>query len=95
MDQEQSELRQIEDSRTRVAGDVRSVAGSINVVQRTKEAVMDRVDRAKEAVQGTVEHVPSAIKHMKPLENPVAMLLGGVATGFLAGLAIPKRRHDR
>ncbi len=107
MDQERSEVREIEEARERVAQDVRSVAYNANVVERAKESVQDRVDDAKqmmgERVRGAREKLESARDSMRemarnmptnPTESPIGMLLGGLAIGFLIGMLLPVSRFE-
>lgn len=110
MDQERSEIRQVEDARRRVADDVRSVAQNANVVDRAKENVRGRIDDVKESVSDRVSGIRDTMQHsvqdmtgrmqsMRPnmslsFDNPVAMLLGGLAVGFLVGLLLPVSRFE-
>lgn len=107
MDQERSEVREVEDARRRVAEDVQSVAYNANVVDRAKERAQDRVDDAKQMMSDRVrsarEKLESARDSMRdsmrnmpmnPTENPIAMMLGGLAVGFLIGMVLPVTRFE-
>ena len=112
MDQERSEVRQVEQARARVADDVRNVAENANVVERAKENVQGRIDGVKGAVNDRMSDVSDRVSDMRdrladardsigsnitninPLENPVAMLLGGLAIGFLIGMVLPVTRFE-
>jgi len=100
MDQERYEFREVEDARERVAEDVRSVAYNANVVERGKEAAQDRIDDAKHAVmdrvQGARDALGSAGMRVRDVtvENPIGMLLAGLAVGFLVGMMLPVSRFE-
>ncbi len=100
MDQERYEFREVEDARERVAEDVRSVAYNANVVERTKEAAQNKIDDAKGAVmdrvQGAKDAIGSAGMRVRDVtvENPIGMLLAGMAVGFLVGMMLPVTRFE-
>ena len=100
MDQERYEFREVEDARERVAEDVRSVAYNANVVERGKEAAQNKVDDAKNAVMDRVNSAKDAIGSAgmrvrgATVENPMSMLLGGLAVGFLVGMMLPVTRFE-
>lgn len=109
MDQNWDQSREVADARERVAQDVRSVAENANVVERAKETVQNRMDDAKSAVGGTVQgardSIQSSVQNIGSsvrdnlrdtnlMENPVAMLVGGLAVGFLIGLVLPVTRFE-
>ncbi len=107
MDQERNQVPEVEDARRRVAEDVRSVAANANVVERAKETAQNKVDDVKSAVgdrvQQTREKLADARDQMQdrvrninlnPTENPIGMLMAGVAVGFLIGLALPVTRFE-
>src|SRR5438270_13584286 len=100
MDQERYEFREVEDARERVAEDVRSVAYNANVVERGKEAAQNKVDDAKQAVMDRMNSAKDAIGNAGmrvrnvTVENPMGMLLAGMAVGFLAGMLLPVTRFE-
>lgn len=110
MDQERSEVRQVEEARRRVADDVQSVAQNANVVERAKEnvrgriedvkgSVSDRVSGVRDTMQQGMQGMSDRMQSMKPnlsfgADNPVGMLLAGLAVGFLAGLLLPVSRFE-
>lgn len=107
MDQERSEVRQVEEARERVAEDVRNVAYNADVVNRAKENAQGRVDDAKqmmsERVRSARQRLESARDQMRdiarnmpmnPSENPMGMLFAGLAVGFLIGMLLPVTRFE-
>ena len=108
MDQERNEVREVEQARARVADDVRNVAENANVVERTKENVQGRIDDvrsklsdARDTLSSSMGSIGSAasdmqrnISNINPMENPVAMLIGGLAVGFLIGMVLPVSRFE-
>lgn len=89
MDQERYEFREVEDARERVADDVRSVAYNANVVERGKEAAQNKMDEVKHALGSAGMRVRNATA-----ENPMGMLLAGMAVGFLIGMMLPPTRFE-
>lgn len=107
MDQDRSEVRQVEEARERVAEDVRNVAYNANVVDRAKERAQDRADDARQMmsdrIRGARERLESARDSMRdmarnmpmnPMENPMGMLFAGLAAGFLIGMLLPVSRFE-
>ncbi|HEV2261454.1 MAG TPA: hypothetical protein VGR69_04085 [Candidatus Rubrimentiphilum sp.] len=78
MDQERYESNEIMDARERVTEDVREVAYNANVVERAQHAMGEAGMR---------------VRHMT-VENPMAMLLAGMAVGFLIGMLLPVSRFE-
>lgn len=102
MDQERSESQRVEQARERVAQDVRSIAEGASVSNRidaAKETVSSRVGAAREKLsqaQEALSHsVPENVRSLKPGENPIGMLLAGLALGFLIGLVLPVTQFER
>lgn len=89
MDQERYEFREVEDARERVADDVRSVAYNANVVERGKEAAQSKMDDVKHAIGNAGMRVRNVT-----IENPMGMLLAGMAVGFLIGMMLPPTRFE-
>ncbi len=85
MDQERYEFHEVDEARERVAQDVRSVAYNANVVERAK----DRVQGAKDALGTAGMRVRNIT-----VENPMGMLLAGMAVGFLVGMMLPVTRFE-
>ncbi|MBV8490014.1 MAG: hypothetical protein JO199_05730 [Candidatus Eremiobacteraeota bacterium] len=61
----------------------------MNVVDRAKDAVSDRVDNVREMAGSSVRGAQRAIGRMIPSDNPMGMLMGGLAIGFLLGMIVP------
>lgn len=99
MDQERSEVREVEDARRRVADDVRSIAHDANVVDRAKENMQCRVGDLRDRVSDVRDQLQDRMQDMSRgmrlrSANPIGMLLAGMAVGFLAGLLLPVRRSE-
>lgn len=102
MGQEPGEIRQeIEQTRAQMGETLEAVGQRADVKKRAKEAVTEKVDSAKgKAVQNVgraegkakqgAEKVSTIVR-----ENPLGLALGGVAAGFLAGLAAPSTRMEQ
>lgn len=50
--------------------------------------------RAKSAINDRVETAKNAMRDMQPGDNPMLMLLGGLAIGFLMGMLVPVSRFE-
>jgi ElaB/YqjD/DUF883 family membrane-anchored ribosome-binding protein len=107
MDQERSEVRQVEDARERVAEDVRNVAYNANVVERAKENAQGRMEDAKQMMGDRVRSARERLEDardsmrdmarnmpMNPADNPMGMLFAGLAIGFLIGMLLPVSRFE-
>ena len=101
MDQERNEVREVDDARRRVAEDVRNVAENANVVERAKETAHNKMDDVRGTVSERVrqareklEDARDKMQNMTPTENPLGMLIAGLAVGFLIGLALPVTRFE-
>jgi ElaB/YqjD/DUF883 family membrane-anchored ribosome-binding protein len=110
MDQERNQVREVEDARRRVAEDVRSVAENANVVERAKETAQNKMDDVRSSVGQRVQQVRDRLQDARdtvqeqaregmrtmPMmaENPIGMLIAGVAVGFLIGLVLPVTRFE-
>lgn len=101
MDPERNHIHeQIEDARGRVAEDVQTIGDGLNVVDRTKEAISERVDGVKSAIGEKVSATKSAVGGAAKRtagavsDRPLLMLLGGAAVGFLAGALFPVSRFE-
>jgi ElaB/YqjD/DUF883 family membrane-anchored ribosome-binding protein len=104
MDQERNEVREVDDARRRVAEDVRSVAENANVVERAKETAQSKIEDVKSTVGERMQQVREGARSMgesarninlpMSTDNPIGMLIAGVAVGFLIGVALPVSRFE-
>jgi len=104
MGEETSRIREeIEETRGRMGDTVDQLAHKADVGARVKESVADKRDRLKEQMQGTAARVSDATPDVREgaqqavgtaQENPLGLALGGVAVGFLVGMAIPSTRIE-
>ena len=67
-----------------------SEIGNAGMVDRAKSAISDRVETAK----STMRDATSNMRDLQPGDNPMLMLLGGLAIGFLIGMLIPVSRFE-
>lgn len=102
MGQDTSQLREeIENTRDEMGTTVDAIAYKADVPGRVKESISDKTERLKSQMSGVGSKVsdatPSAgdakdgAKQAVGLaqENPLGLAIGGIAIGFLAGLAMP------
>jgi hypothetical protein len=101
MDQDRDQIREIDEARRRVAEDVRNVAENANVVERAKERAQNKIDDVKGAVsdrmreaRAKLDDARDRVQSMRPMDNPIGMLIAGLAVGFLIGLALPVTRFE-
>jgi ElaB/YqjD/DUF883 family membrane-anchored ribosome-binding protein len=104
MGEETSRIREeIEDTRDRMGDTVDQLAQKADIPGRVKESVADKRDRLKQQMQGTAARVSDATPDVREgaqqavgvaEENPLGLALGGVAVGFLVGMAIPSTRIE-
>jgi hypothetical protein len=101
MDQERNEVREVDEARRRVADDVRSVAENANVVERAKETAQNKMDDMRSSMSDRVQQARDKLmdardqmSRISPADNPMGMLIAGVAVGFLIGLALPVTRFE-
>jgi hypothetical protein len=67
-----------------------SEIGDAGIVDRAKSAINERVETAKSAMRDAT----NTMRDMQPADNPMLMLLGGLAIGFLIGMLIPVSRFE-
>ncbi len=107
MGQEPSDIRvDIENTRDRMGDTVDALTSKANVGQRVKNSVTDRKDRVMRQMQGTASQVNDATPDTSDVregaqkavgvaqENPIGLALGGLAAGFLVGMALPSTRVE-
>jgi ElaB/YqjD/DUF883 family membrane-anchored ribosome-binding protein len=54
----------------------------------------DRLQSARDSMQRSMSSMANNAGNMNPMENPIGMLLAGLAVGFLIGLALPVTRFE-
>lgn len=107
MGEEPGRIREeIEETRERMGDTVDALADKANVGKRVKESVADKRDRLKQQMQGTASRVGDATpdggdvrdgaKRAVGLaeENPLGLAVGGLAAGFLLGMALPSTKVE-
>ena len=106
MGQDPDQIRnEIEATRERMGETVEALGHKADVPGRVKENLADKRDRLKQQmsgagskVSGSTPDVDVAGNAKKAVgiaqENPLGLALGGVAIGFLAGLALPTTRIE-
>jgi hypothetical protein len=107
MGQEPGEIRQdIEETRAEMGDTVQALADKADVPGRMKGSIAEKRDRVKERVTGATSSIAETTPDADDVretskravgvaqENPLGLALGGVALGFLAGLALPVTRVE-
>jgi gas vesicle protein len=107
MGQDPSDIRaEIEETRARVGEEVGAISYKTDVsarvgdyVDEKKQAVTGKVTGMKDAVTGATSTVlPSGQKLSRIKDtaerNPLGLVVGGVALGFVAGLLLPSTRIE-
>jgi gas vesicle protein len=107
MGKDPSDIRaEIEETRTRVGDEVDALSYKTDVPARVgdyvddkKQAVKNKVTGARDAVAGTASRtMPSGrtVSRVKDTaeRNPVGLVVGSAAVGFLVGLMIPSTRVE-
>lgn len=64
--------------------------GDAGMIDRAKSAIGDQLGSAKDAM-GSAKDAMSSIR---PADNPMLMLLGGLAVGFIIGMLVPISRFE-
>lgn len=107
MGQEPSEIREeIEATREQMGTTVDAIAYKADVPSRVKDSVADKRDRLKSQISsmsGRANEATPSTGDVKDgakqavgiaQENPLGLAIGGVAIGFLAGLALPSTQVE-
>jgi ElaB/YqjD/DUF883 family membrane-anchored ribosome-binding protein len=102
MGQESDTIRkEIENQRGEMGETVDAIAYKADVPSRVKESFSDKKDRLKSQMSKTTERANDATPGVEDVkggakqavgfaqENPLGLAIGGIAIGFLAGLALP------
>lgn len=107
MGQEPSQIRQeIEDTRSQMGDTVQALSHKANVPGRIKESLSDKTDRLRQQMSSTTSKVSGATPDASDIrdgaqqavgiaqENPLGLAIGGLAVGFLVGLAMPATKVE-
>jgi hypothetical protein len=107
MGEEPGRIREeIEQTRERMGETVDALSDKANVGKRVKESVADKRDRLMDQMQTTASKVGGATPDATDVrqgakqavgvaeENPIGLALGGLAAGFLVGMAIPSTKIE-
>jgi hypothetical protein len=107
MGQDPRELRaEIEQTRSRMGDTIEAIGYKSDVKARAKDSISERVDSVKARVGMAGEKAGEATPGSEDVrrvarrgatiaqENPIGLALGGVAVGFLAGIALPSTRVE-
>jgi hypothetical protein len=103
MGQEPGQIRrEIEETRSDMGETVEALSYKADVPARIKESVSDKTERLRGQMASTTSRVSEATPTASDVrdgaqqavgiaqENPLGLMIGGVAVGFLVGLAVPK-----
>ncbi len=98
------DLRSVTDSANVVQ---RAKDAANDKIEGAKGTVQDRLSDVKTTLQGSVETARGVVRdrmqqageaarnvNVNPTENPIGMLIAGLAVGFLVGLALPVTRFE-
>jgi hypothetical protein len=107
MGEETTRIREeIEETRGRMSDTVGELAHKANVPGRVKESVAEKRDRLMDQMKGTTSRVSDSTPDASDVkqgarqavgvaeENPLGLLLGGIAAGFLLGMVLPSTRIE-
>jgi gas vesicle protein len=98
--------REIEGTRSDLGETVEALSYKANVPARIKESVSEKTERLRGQMASTSSRVSEATPNASDVrdgaeqavgiaqENPLGLMIGGVAVGFLVGLAMPKTQIE-
>jgi hypothetical protein len=91
--------QQIEDTRAHMGDTVDALAHKADVKGRAKDAITDKKDRAMETITQAAPSTGDVKRGARRAagvaqENPIGLAIGGIAAGFLAGMAMPRTRME-
>jgi hypothetical protein len=90
---------QIEQTRDEMSGTVEALGHKADVKGRAKSAISERTDSLKSKVTGSTPDAGEVKQGAKQAvgvaqENPLGLVVGGIAAGFLVGMLIPSTRIE-
>ena len=107
MGQDSGQIREeIESTRSEMGDTVQALADKADVPGRVKGSIAEKRDRFKDQMSSVTGRVSDATPDASDVkggankaagiaqENPLGLVIGGVAIGFLAGLALPTTRVE-
>jgi gas vesicle protein len=103
MGQDPSAIRaEIEQTRARVGDEVDALSYKTDVGARVGDYVDDKKQAVKSTVTGVTDRVTGVVPDRRQLStvkdaaerNPLGLVVGGVAVGFIAGLLVPSTRVE-
>jgi ElaB/YqjD/DUF883 family membrane-anchored ribosome-binding protein len=97
MGEDPREIRQqIEETRAQMGDTVDAIAYKADVKERAKDSITDKKDRAVETISHTKGDVKQGARRAANVaqQNPLGLAIGGVAAGFLVGMALPSSRVE-
>ena len=100
MGQDPSQIRQdIEQTRGRLGDTAEALGHKTDVTGRAKEALSGKVDSVREKVSGATPdsgEVKDGARQAAGVakENPLGLVIGGVAVGFIAGMLVPSTKIE-
>jgi ElaB/YqjD/DUF883 family membrane-anchored ribosome-binding protein len=102
--------QQIEETRAQMGDTVDAIAYKADVKERAKDSITEKKERAVETISNTKDRLVGGVNDATPStaevkqgaqraagiaqENPLGLAIGGVAIGFLAGMALPSTRME-
>jgi hypothetical protein len=81
----------VDDAKSAVGDKVRAASDK---VRAAGDKLSDARDTMQTSVQSSMDSMRSNVGNMNFLENPLAMLVGGIAVGFLIGMVLPVSRFE-
>ncbi|MBV8423991.1 MAG: DUF3618 domain-containing protein [Candidatus Eremiobacteraeota bacterium] len=95
MGKEPDDIRQqIERTRGRIEDTADAIGYKADVPSRVRDSINNRIDGAKRTIRDSVDTLSSGQEQLRSaqrrvLDNPLGLVLGAVAAGFLVGSLLP------